>query len=173
MKYHSPRLQLVYNFKVCPIGMGCQMWTESVWRRVWTRDGACGGSNGYSFSADRWRFIEWMSHYWLLRKYTVSSSSCKFIKVHTNACNRSPYISGKQTNSVAFNPQANSTGEVTAKLYGWGSVAWSAQPILTAVNLSFLDWSHYLFFRVDLIYPHKTEWTLFQNQDLGSQVMLE
>jgi hypothetical protein len=33
---------------------------------------------------------------------------------------------------------------------------------LTAVNLSFLDRSHYFFFQVALIYPHEAEWTPFE-----------
>jgi hypothetical protein len=39
---------------------------------------------------------------------------------------------------------------------------WSAWQILSAVNLSFLDWSRYFSFKLLLNYPHEVEWTPFQ-----------
>jgi hypothetical protein len=51
-------------------------------------------------------------------------------------------------NSVAFSPQANYNDRATAacrrsycQLLRIDGVAWSAQRILTAVNLGFLDWN--------------------------------
>jgi hypothetical protein len=52
--------------------------------------------------------------------------------------------------------------EVSAKFCGYKGVAWSAQPVSTAVNLGFLDRSHYFSIKVVLNYPHEVEWTPLQ-----------
>jgi hypothetical protein len=39
---------------------------------------------------------------------------------------------------------------------------WSAQWILTVINLSFLGWNQYFFIHAASQYPHEAEWTLFQ-----------
>jgi hypothetical protein len=60
----------------------------------------------------------------------------------------------KELNSVAFRPQANYTYRATAacrrsaKLWRIEGVAWSAQRIPTAVNLSFQDWTRYFYIQV-------------------------
>jgi hypothetical protein len=68
----------------------------------------------------------------------------------------------KETNSVAFSPQANYTDSATA-------ICWNLVPTLgdrrvsrgqrdgspTVVNLSFLDRSRYFSFNYLIIYPHK------------------
>jgi hypothetical protein len=47
-------------------------------------------------------------------------------------------------------------------LLGQEGVAWSVQPLLTAVNLCLLDRSRYFSFEELLSYPHGAEWASFQ-----------
>jgi hypothetical protein len=80
------------------------------------------------------------------------------------------WIQTKQTNSVAFSPQANSTDWETATCQrnlvptfadrGVSRGQSGGSP--TAVNLSSLDRSRYFSFKYLLIYPHEAEWTPFQ-----------
>jgi hypothetical protein len=59
--------------------------------------------------------------------------------------------------------QPQLVGEVDANLLLIKGVAWSAQRILMAVTLGFLDRNRYFFSFMQLLsYPHKAEWTLFQ-----------
>jgi hypothetical protein len=51
--------------------------------------------------------------------------------------------------SKLYRPTSAAVGEASVDFCGVETVAWSAQRIVAAVNIGFLDWSHYYFLQID------------------------